>query len=565
MEQKEISDRISEYLSQNKIGGDSFEVKNPRYFLTGIGQKSLQEKREDRKVIATASLKAFEQYEKKSGKSFFESLFGIDDETKSRLEQEVRRRRGRRRGRGAGDPGVTAYGDNIDKAVLSLIASVEARNYDVFNQSAGKTPGKASEKTIGWLVDNAQGAIGRYQHMPTLLLARAKRAGYDRDTVFTPEVQDKITIKFLYDAHSYAAWRSGKVSDSYFGDVLSATWRGLPHNTGGTYPDQYASRNKAHITRPDFMAKLAAIRGIDPGTITSKSPTGEYDIIIPLDHVPPSMSGKFPDTDARKSFDQSRATGAAGRERDHQDNAASKLKAKLDKKGYKVLILKPESFSSYEAYDKYIKQQSAKGVRILPLHFDAEVGKGGTGFLTRTRSGDAEDTAFAAPIQRVLENFQRQNTNLGRISKDTVGNATVNAGAASPTALVELGAMVQWEKNYGKNFTNSVKFDQLIQGISDAIEKTVPKREKSSRSKAKRNVRGAKTVEVSSTRSQTQLAAAVAMSYDRQPDDVILLMNMQNNTQIPQGGGSQSVAEAPKQSSSKLNSSLSLYAVGSVA
>jgi len=585
VEQKEISDRISEYLSQNKIGGDSFDVKNPRYFLTGIGERSQQEKREDKKVIANSALKAFEQYENKNGRSFFDSLFGVDDSFKEKLKDAARKRRRRSR-RGAGDPGITAYGDNIDKAVLSLIASVEAKNYDVFNQSAGKTSGKASEKTIGWLVDNAQGAIGRYQHMPRFLLSRAERAGYDRDTVFTPEVQDKITIKFLYDAHSYAGWRSGKVSDSTFGDVLSATWRGLPHNTGGTYPDEYAGRNKAHITRSDFMAKLAEIRGIDPGRITTTSSTGEYDIIIPLDHVPPNMSGKFPDTDARKSFEQSRATGAAGRERDHQDNAAAKLKAKLDKKGFKVLILKPESFSSYEAYDKYIKQQSAKGVRILPLHFDAEVGKGGIGFLTRTRKGDAEDAAFAAPIQRVLEDFQRNNKKLGGISKDTVGNATVNAGAASPTALVELGAMVQWEREHGKDFTNTSKFDELIQGIADAVEEGTPKRKPSQPqlSSEARQIKDSgtytvggvtydvktgapiKNQEISSTESQTIAALAVAMSYEQSSDDAVLLMNMQNrNSPMPQSSQSEIAMSTTKQDGGKLNSALSLYAVGASA
>ena len=57
---------------------------------------------------------------------------------------------------------------------------------------------------------------------------------------------------------------------------------------------------------------------------------GEYDILIPLDHVKPELAGKFPDTEAKDSFEQSRATGAAGRERDHQDAAAAKLKAKLE-------------------------------------------------------------------------------------------------------------------------------------------------------------------------------------------------------------------------------------------
>ena len=209
----------------------------------------------------------------------------------------------------------------------------------------------------------------------------------------------------------------------------------------------------------------------------SAPPTGEYDIIIPLDHVKPEMAGKFPDTNANDSFEQSRATGAAGRERDHQDNAAAKLKGKLEAKGYNVLVLKPESFSSYAEYDEYIRSQAAKGTRVVPLHFDAKVGQGGTGFLTRVRSGDAEDRSFASPIQEALSKFQKRNPKLGNLGPmDTVNNATVNAARVSPAALIELGAMVQWESEHGKNFTESDKFKELIQSVSDAIEKGTPKK-----------------------------------------------------------------------------------------
>jgi hypothetical protein len=563
--EKEVSEKISEYLTENKINKD-FLKSNPKNLLMSSAEKSSKQKREDKKIIAKTASKILQEYESKNGKSFFENIFGdIGDLFKSIPKRGGRR--GRRGRRGSGDPGMTAYGDNIDKALLSLIASVEAKNYDVFNQSAGRTPGKASEKTIGWLVDNAQGAIGRYQHMPRLLLGRAEEAGYGRDTVFTPEVQDKITLKFLYGSHSYAAWRSGKISDEEFGNRLSATWRGLPHSSGGTYPDQYAGRNKAHMGRSAFMLRLAEIRGMDPGIISSKPPTGEYDIIIPLDHVPSSMSGKFPDTDDRKSFNQSKMTGAAGREREHQDKAAAKLKSKLDKKGYRVGIIKPETFSSYEAYDKYIKQQSSKGVRILPLHFDAEVGKGGTGFLTRTRSGDAEDAALAAPIQQALEHFQKKNKNLGNISKDTVSNATVTAGAASPTALIELGAMVQWERQHGKNFTNTQKFDELIQGIADAVEKTVPKRQKPpTKTEKPRNRRGA-APRVSSTQTQTQTAAKIAKSYEQDSDSMVIIASLAKPQIQPVQKTSQQTVqvEESKLEPSKTSASIAMLIIGNAA
>ena len=271
----------------------------------------------------------------------------------------------------------------------------------------------------------------------------------------------------------------------------------------------------------------------------SKSPasTGEYDIVIPLDHVPGNLAGKFPDDDAKTSFEQSRSTGADGRERQAQDPAAEKLKSKLEAKGYRVAIIKPESYSSYEAYDRYLVKQSKKGVRILPLHFDAIRSAEGIGFLTRTRAGDSEDAAFAAPIQKALANFQKNNTNLGNISSDTQDNATVNRGAASATALIELGVQVDWEKHYGKNFTQTKKFDQLIQSVADAIATVTPKKAATppppaAPRKSKRNRRG--RLVSSNTKppvsTQTQTAQEVARSYDTDATTQVIAMVSQNSS-----------------------------------
>jgi hypothetical protein len=75
-----------------------------------------------------------------------------------------------------------------------------------------------------------------------------------------------------------------------------------------------------------------------------------------------------------------------------------------------------------------------------------------------------------------LSNFQRANPELGNLGpSDTVSNATVNAGALSPTALIELGAMVQWEEKYGRNFTNTATFNTLIESVADAVAQGTPK------------------------------------------------------------------------------------------
>lgn len=209
------------------------------------------------------------------------------------------------------------------------------------------------------------------------------------------------------------------------------------------------------------------------GTAPGATPTGDFDVILPLDHVRPENVRKIPDRKGGNTFKNAAATGADGREREHQDKAANKIKTKLEAKGIRVKIITPEDFGNYEDYDKYIKAESGKGTKIIPIHFDAEVGKGGTGFLTRTAAGDVADKNLASPIQRQLEDFQKLNPELGGISSDTQQNATINRASAGPAALVELGAMVQWERKYGKNFTASGKFDDLSTRVSNAIATSV--------------------------------------------------------------------------------------------
>jgi hypothetical protein len=174
------------------------------------------------------------------------------------------------------------------KGVLDVIASVESNgSYDVFNTARGGTPGKATEKTIGWLAKNAQGAIGRYQHMPEFILERAARFGYDANTRFTPEVQDDITIKMMQEQHGLDDFLSGDMSAATFAAKLAPTWRGLPqgqkaaNRLGGTadstYMDQYSSGNKAHMSWADSVSNFERIQsGYDPKKkVTGLTPSAE--------------------------------------------------------------------------------------------------------------------------------------------------------------------------------------------------------------------------------------------------------------------------------------------------
>lgn len=177
--------------------------------------------------------------------------------------------------------GVTSTGE---RGVLDLIASVEQgpEGYDSFNTSRGKTNAKATEKTIGWLAANAKGAMGKYQQMPQYILERAERAGFNKDTKFTPEVQDAITLSELRKSHSMNEFLSGKISNEQFLQKLAPTWRGLPQGSinaaklGGTadmtYQDRYAGGNAASKKLPNSRA-LQELQRIKTGSTPVAPPT----------------------------------------------------------------------------------------------------------------------------------------------------------------------------------------------------------------------------------------------------------------------------------------------------
>ena len=185
----------------------------------------------------------------------------------------------------SGGGGVTS-GDSIDKKVLDFIADGEAASsdpYGGFNTSRGRTSGRAVDKTIGWLAQNAQGAIGRYQHMPKYILDRAIAAGFNANTKFTPEVQDKITLHFLKTSHSYDQWKSGKLSDEDFLSKLAPTWRAIPQGPknaarlGGspnaTYNDRYAGGNASKGTWEQRLNSIKSIKSTSSQVQPTPTPT----------------------------------------------------------------------------------------------------------------------------------------------------------------------------------------------------------------------------------------------------------------------------------------------------
>jgi hypothetical protein len=156
-----------------------------------------------------------------------------------------------------GGSSAAVSGDAADKAVLDLIASVESDGYDSVNTSAASSIGKPTQMTIEEIGRKGRGATGRYQHMPEYIVERAIAAGIKPSEKFTPENQDKMTLYFLRTGHGLDRWKSGQMSDKEFAQRLSKTWRGLPYDENNqTYPDQYASRNKAHTTFANVLQSL---------------------------------------------------------------------------------------------------------------------------------------------------------------------------------------------------------------------------------------------------------------------------------------------------------------------
>jgi murein DD-endopeptidase MepM/ murein hydrolase activator NlpD len=204
-------------------------------------------------------------------------------------------------------------GDNIDKKVLDFISKGEASQkdpYGGFNTSRGRTEGRAVDKTIGWLSANARGAIGRYQHMPEFLLQRARAAGFDENTKFTPEVQDQITLHFLRTSHSYDAWKSGKISDEDFLSKLSPTWRAIPQGPqnaaklGGsidsTYNDRYSGGNRSSRSWSSALSDLKSVRYSSQQSSAKSTPSSQSADVAAQEYA--ASKGKYYSSTTKKTY-----------------------------------------------------------------------------------------------------------------------------------------------------------------------------------------------------------------------------------------------------------------------
>lgn len=150
--------------------------------------------------------------------------------------------------------------------LLTLIASAEAGpdGYDAVQHGATRRPAKRpTDMTIGeiynWIVatPGQPHAIGRYQFIPSTLRTLVRQAGFNRQTRFTPAVQDQLAEILLHDA-GLSQFQSGGINRHRFMHNLAKIWAGLPTSTGRSYYHGYAG-NHATMTWARYDAEMARI------------------------------------------------------------------------------------------------------------------------------------------------------------------------------------------------------------------------------------------------------------------------------------------------------------------
>ncbi len=150
--------------------------------------------------------------------------------------------------------------------LLDLIAFAEAgaKQYDAVHHSAKRRPpGRPTQITIAQIfawtkaTPGQHHAIGRYQFIPSTLVALVRRSGLKTSVRFSPKVQDELAMILLRDA-GYDKFRKGKLSRKKFMRNLAKIWAGLPLANGRSYYQGYAT-NRATISRAFYETQFNKI------------------------------------------------------------------------------------------------------------------------------------------------------------------------------------------------------------------------------------------------------------------------------------------------------------------
>ena len=125
--------------------------------------------------------------------------------------------------------------------------------------SSGKDVQPISTLTIGeikevqrLMLQNQKGrnlpssAIGKYQFISTTLNELAAKAGLSDDTIFSPDVQDKLAIEKL-KSRGYDKWINNNMSDDEFQKNLSKEWASIANVDGNSYYNQHVGTTDEEI------------------------------------------------------------------------------------------------------------------------------------------------------------------------------------------------------------------------------------------------------------------------------------------------------------------------------
>ena len=124
--------------------------------------------------------------------------------------------------------------------------------YNAINPLNAPSSVKLTEMTIGDVINyatnfaesfnnkNVTGAVGKYQNLPNLLKSRAIFAGFDLNTIYTPEVQEKIAEQYLLKTWNgngigVEEYLQGKTSLNSIIDRISRFYRGMPGSDGSYF------------------------------------------------------------------------------------------------------------------------------------------------------------------------------------------------------------------------------------------------------------------------------------------------------------------------------------------
>ncbi|PTX48321.1 hypothetical protein C8N44_10911 [Allosediminivita pacifica] len=104
-------------------------------------------------------------------------------------------------------------------------------------------------------------AIGRYQFIPDTLRMLIKRGGFESDTRFSPQVQDRLADMLIADA-GLAEALQGDLTATQFMNNLAKIWAGLPTSSGWSHYHGHAG-NRATRTWAWFERQMAPILASD--------------------------------------------------------------------------------------------------------------------------------------------------------------------------------------------------------------------------------------------------------------------------------------------------------------